>query len=105
MRENSDGSANVGCNSTSSDNRENSYCNSVEGNLIVNKCELQYYGYSIAVMSALLLALMHVSNLVVTLVCFVCCAYGIPYVDINKFSSDSSVNFSLAMTMKSNNNI
>ena len=37
----------------------------------MNKGELQYYGYSIAVMSALLLALMHVSNLVDTPVCII----------------------------------
>ena len=57
----------------------------VEGNLLVNKGELQYryYGYSIAVMSALLLALTHVSNLVVTPVCIERRAYRIPYVGIN----------------------
>ena len=54
----------------------------VEGSLIIG--ELQYYGYSIAVMTALLLALTQVSsNLVVTPVCIILCTYGIPYVDIN----------------------
>ena len=49
----------------------------------MNKGELQYYGYSFAVMSALLLELTNVSNLVVTPVCIVRSAYGIPYVGIN----------------------
>ena len=51
--------------------RENRYCSSVEGNLVVNKGELQYYHYSIAVSSTSLLALTHVSNLVAALVWFV----------------------------------
>jgi hypothetical protein len=49
----------------------------VEGNLVVNKGELQYYDYSIAVSSTSLLALMHVPNLVAALVCasMVCSAH------------------------------
>ena len=62
----------------------------VEGNLVVNKCELQYYDYSIAVMSALLLKLMHVFNLVVAPVWFVCHMFGIPYADINTPSTADS---------------
>jgi hypothetical protein len=50
---------------------ENRYCSSVEGNLIMNKGELQYYDYSIAVSSTSLLALMYVPNLVAAPVWFV----------------------------------
>ena len=51
----------------------------------MNKSELQYNHdyYSIAIMSALLLALTHVSNLVVTPVWFLRRLYGMPYVHIN----------------------
>ena len=55
----------------------------VEGNLIVNKGELQYYDYSIAVSSTSLLALMHVPNLVAAPVWFVRRMYGASYADIN----------------------
>ena len=60
------------------------YVHNFEGNLIVNKSELQYYDYSIAILSTLLLALMHVPNLVVMLVWFVWRMYGVlPYSDID----------------------
>ena len=55
----------------------------VEGNLVVNKGELQYYDYSIAVSSTSLLALMHVPNLVAAPVWFVRRMYGASYADIN----------------------
>ena len=55
----------------------------VEGNLIVNKGELQYYDYSIAVPSTSLLALTHVPNLVAAPVWFVWRMYGASYADIN----------------------
>jgi len=63
--------------------RKNRYCSSVEGNLIVNKGELQYYDYSIAVPSTSLLALTHVPNLVAAPVWFVRRMYGASYADIN----------------------
>ena len=59
--------------------RESRYCSSVEGNLIMNKGELQYYDCSIAVSSTLLLALTHVPNLLVTPAWFVWRMYGVPY--------------------------
>ena len=51
----------------------------------MNKSELQYNHdyYSIAIMSAFLLALTHVSNLVVTTVWFLRRSYAMPYIDIN----------------------
>jgi hypothetical protein len=63
--------------------RKNRYCSSVEGNLIVNKGELQYYDYSIAVPSTSLSALTHVPNLVAAPVWFVRRMYGASYADIN----------------------
>ena len=66
--------------------RKNRYCSSVEGNLIVNKGELQYYDYSIAVSSTSLLALMHVPNLVAAPVWFVRRMYGASYADINNIN-------------------
>ena len=65
--------------------RENRYCSSVEGNLVVNKGELQYYDYSIAVSSTSLLALTHVPNLVAAPVWFVRRMDGASYSDINIF--------------------
>ena len=65
--------------------RKNRYCSSVEGNLVMNKGELQYYDYSIAVSSTSLLALMHVPNLVAAPVWFVQHMYGASYADINKY--------------------
>ena len=70
--------------------RENRYCSSVEGNLIVNKGELQYYDYSIAVPSTSLLALTHVPNLVAAPVWFVRRMYGASYADINTPSPTDS---------------
>jgi hypothetical protein len=49
----------------------------------VNKGELQYYDYSIAVSSTLLLVLTHVPNLVAAHVWFVWRMYEVPYSDIN----------------------
>ena len=50
----------------------------------MNKGELQYYDYSIAVSSTSLLALMHVPNLVAAPVWFVRRMYGASYADINR---------------------
>ena len=66
--------------------RENRYCSFVEGSLVVNKGELQYYDYSIAVSSTSLLALVHVPNLVAAPVWFVRRMYGASYADINSFA-------------------
>ena len=49
----------------------------------MNKGELQYYDYLIAVSSTSLLALMHVPNLVFAPVWFVQRMYGASYADIN----------------------
>ena len=64
----------------------------VEGNLIVNKGELQYYDYSIAVPSTgtSLLALTHVPNLVAAPAWFVRRMYGASYADINTPSPPDS---------------
>ena len=53
----------------------------------MNKGELQYYDYSIAVLSTSLLALMHVPNLVAAPVWFVRRMYGASYADINKITT------------------
>ena len=55
----------------------------VEGNLVVNEGELQYYDYSVAVSSTSLLALTHVPNLVAAPAWFVWRMYGASYSDIN----------------------
>ena len=65
--------------------RENGYFSSVEGNLVMNKGELQYYDYSIAVSSPSLLALMHVPNLVAAPVWFVRRMSAASYADIYKY--------------------
>jgi hypothetical protein len=56
----------------------------------VNKGELQYYDYSIAVPSTSLLALTHVPNLVAAPVWFVRRMYGASYADINTPSPTDS---------------
>ena len=65
--------------------RENRYCSYVEGNLVVNKGELQYYDYSIAASSTSLLGLTHVPNLVAAPVWFVRRMYGAAYAGINMY--------------------
>ena len=59
----------------------------VEGNLIANKGEQQYYDYSIAVSTTLLLALTHVPNLVAAPVWFVRRMYGESYSNINSYKA------------------
>ena len=63
----------------------------VEGNLVVNKCELQYYDYSIAVSNTSLLALTHVPNLVAAPAWFVRRMYGASYADINTFDNTRDI--------------
>jgi hypothetical protein len=53
----------------------------------MNKGELQYYDYSIAVSSTSLLAITHVPNLVAAPAWFVRRMYGASYADLNTYDT------------------